>query len=111
VREVFQRSAGGRRSLDRPAFEDFFVALCKAMAAQLAAGAARTYGLGVLGGIVAIHVSKSAVRAVPIAGTIASPFLSLAPTLILGPIVGVLAVWGHKQGDIFAARRFFEKSD
>jgi hypothetical protein len=49
------------------------------------------YGTGIAVGTVGLFVGKRLLRAVPVVGLVASPFLMLLPTLIVGPVLGARA--------------------
>ena len=53
---------------------------------------------------------KGAVRSVPLVGLLASPFLALLPTFIVGPAIGAAATYVVKKEGIKAVReRLFGK--
>lgn len=63
------------------------------------------YGLGMWAGLVAVHVAKKLIKAIPVVGTLASPVLELFPTILVGPAVGAAVVFALDEGDVHTAAR------
>ena len=56
-------------------------------------------------GIMGMYICKRVIRGIPVAGLIASPFLALLPSLLVGPAIGVAVRYGLDHGDLLAAKR------
>lgn len=56
-------------------------------------------------GIMGVYVTKRVIRGIPVAGLIASPFLALLPSLLVGPAIGVAVRYGLDHGDLLAAKK------
>lgn len=50
----------------------------------------------------AVMVLKRTLRALPLVGLIAGPLLALAPTILVGPVLGMAVVYGLEKGDMTA---------
>ncbi|KAG2451557.1 hypothetical protein HYH02_004155 [Chlamydomonas schloesseri] len=105
VRKIFREcDYDSNAVLDKTEFTDFYSAVVTYAAMRAAAGFGRSYGLGMLAGIAGVFVAKSALRRLPVVGAVASPLLGLLPTIIVGPALGIAAVYGLSQNDLFAIR-------
>ncbi|KAG2445881.1 hypothetical protein HXX76_000485 [Chlamydomonas incerta] len=105
VRKIFREcDYDSNAVLDKAEFTDFYSAVVTYAAMRAAAGFGRRYGLGMLAGIAGVVVAKSALRRLPVVGAVASPLLCLLPTIIVGPALGIAAVYGLSQNDLFAIR-------
>lgn len=87
-------------TLDRAQFEDLYVRILKFAAVKAAVGFAQRYGVGMAVGLTAVVILKRAVRSVPVVGSLASPVLRLFPSLLVGPVLGVLGVILAERGDL-----------
>ncbi|PNW74861.1 hypothetical protein CHLRE_12g507050v5 [Chlamydomonas reinhardtii] len=105
VRKIFREcDYDSNAVLDKSEFTDFYSAVVTYAAMRAAAGFGRRYGLGMLAGVAGVVVAKSALRRLPVVGAVASPLLGLLPTIIVGPALGIAAVYGLSQNDLFAIR-------
>jgi hypothetical protein len=84
------RDAGlaGQERLNRDQFDGLYLSVLKLAAGKCARSFLAKYGTGIALGTVGVFAAKRALRAVPLVGLVASPFLLLLPTLIVGPVVG-----------------------
>lgn len=57
------------------------------------------YGVGIAAGISVVGWLKRKIKQLPVVGLLASPFLSLMPTVLLGSAVGAAVVYGIDEGD------------
>jgi hypothetical protein len=95
-------------TLTREQFEEFFAALVKWSALRAAAGFTRKYGLGVAAATTGVVVLKRVLGVVPVLGAPARR----VPALLLGPLLGLAAVWCAEQGDLEAVQRgLFEAAE
>ncbi|GLC43776.1 hypothetical protein PLESTB_000906800 [Pleodorina starrii] len=105
VRAIFREcDYDANATLDRGEFQDFYASVITYAAMKACAGFGKTYGMGMVGGLLGVMLLKGAVRRVPVVGLIASPLLGLFPTLLVGPLLGAAAVYGMSQNDLFAIR-------
>ncbi|MCO5571271.1 hypothetical protein L7F22_025009 [Adiantum nelumboides] len=75
--------------VDQPADIEAFGAIAKKVGRRVLVERGKRLGLFVIGGVVAVHVVKGITKRLPIVGPAADIFLSLLPTILVGPAVGV----------------------
>lgn len=88
--------------MNLPEYEEFSARMLELAASRFVTGFARKYAYGMLAGIAAVFVAKRVVYSTPIVGTLASPFLMFFPALLVGPVVGAVAMYGYEKGDVLA---------
>lgn len=91
-------------TLDSREFADFYASVVTYAAMKACEGFGRSYGVGMAVGVGGVLVLKGVLRRLPVVGGIASPLLCLFPSIIVGPLLGIAAVYGMKQNDLFAFR-------
>ncbi|KXZ55892.1 hypothetical protein GPECTOR_2g1443 [Gonium pectorale] len=108
VRAIFQARTecdyDSNATLDRGEFQDFYASVVTFAAMKACIGFGRSYGVGMLGGVVGLLLVKGVLRRLPVVGMVASPLLGLLPTLLVGPLLGAAAVYGISKNDLFAVR-------
>eukprot|EP00187_Rhodella_violacea_P001103 CAMPEP_0174886532 /NCGR_PEP_ID=MMETSP0167-20121228/1782_1 /TAXON_ID=38298 /ORGANISM="Rhodella maculata, Strain CCMP736" /LENGTH=193 /DNA_ID=CAMNT_0016122601 /DNA_START=44 /DNA_END=625 /DNA_ORIENTATION=+ len=93
------------KQLDEEEFRAMFGALLKLAAKESAGQVAKTYGLGIVLGALAVHMGKAALVSVPVVGGLLGKVLEIVPSMIAGPVLGVLTVFGILKGDVFLAEK------
>eukprot|EP00882_Tetradesmus_deserticola_P004581 GHRQ01004830.1.p1 GENE.GHRQ01004830.1~~GHRQ01004830.1.p1 ORF type:complete len:214 (+),score=108.01 GHRQ01004830.1:111-752(+) len=63
------------------------------------------YGAGIAAGITVVSWIKRKIQSIPVVGVLATPFLCLMPTMLLGTAVGAAVVYGIDEGDPTAAQK------
>ncbi|WIA21593.1 hypothetical protein OEZ85_000781 [Tetradesmus obliquus] len=63
------------------------------------------YGAGIAAGITVVGWIKRKIQGIPVVGILATPFLCLMPTVLLGTAVGAAVVYGIDEGDPMAAQK------
>lgn len=111
VQKLFEMSdADGSNSLTAAEFETFYSKVLRIAAVRCAAGAVRKYGLGIVCGVLAVKVAKGMIRRTPLVGLVSKPFMGLLKPLIVGPVLGVAAVYGLNKGDVLLLeKKLFHK--
>lgn len=75
--------------IDQPADIEEFGAIAKKVAKRVLVDRGKRLGLFVIGGVVVVHVVKGIAKQLPFLGPAVGVFLSLVPTILVGPVVGV----------------------
>jgi hypothetical protein len=97
----YGRAGSAHERLDRAQFEEFFAACVKWSALRYAGGFTRKYGAGIAAATVGLVILKRVLCTVPV---VSAP-VRLVPTLLAGPLLGVLGVYAAEQGDLEALQR------
>eukprot|EP00879_Flechtneria_rotunda_P005595 GHRR01005890.1.p1 GENE.GHRR01005890.1~~GHRR01005890.1.p1 ORF type:complete len:208 (+),score=77.71 GHRR01005890.1:174-797(+) len=63
------------------------------------------YGAGIAAGISVVGWIKRRIQAIPVIGVLATPFLCLMPTVLIGTAVGAAVVYGIDEGELLAAQK------
>jgi len=90
--------------LNRAEFEELYAAILKYAAIKCAYGFTKKYGLGMIVGYAAVHGIKHIIYKLP-KGKDAKKKLRWVPSIIVGPLLGVLGVWGSERGDLGSIKR------
>lgn len=61
--------------------------------------------MGIAAGISVVGWLKRKIKQLPVLGLLATPFLSLMPTVLLGTAVGAAVVYGIDEGDPAALQK------
>lgn len=77
----------------------------KLAALKSAQGFVVKYKWSMLLGTAGVFLCKRVIRRIPLAGLLASPFLALVPSFLVGPVIGVAVNYGLDKGDLFAAKK------
>ncbi|KAI5075622.1 hypothetical protein GOP47_0009698 [Adiantum capillus-veneris] len=75
--------------IDQPTDIEDFGAIAKKVGRRILVERGKRLGLFVIGGIVVVHAVKGIAKRLPIVGPAADIFLSLVPTILVGPAAGV----------------------